>query len=1063
MVIAGNDIGMSDALTYSQALSILGRTESRLASALAGAVAVGSPAWVAGGVSTGSDVTVLLGLPELTNDVIKYADQIGRKVTEWRKNVSRFDHSQRLAALHAILVVSSYFAALDDAHLGTSLEKFRLTDSENAAVVTNLQPSAAYLQLIELLLREPLPLPEPHRSSFDIYEQLTALYRRMSTRVQALISDHPAWHELSDRKRQHFGHALNTVAAEAVAVYKERYGNLTADYGEFVVWARSTKDQTLGTSLSGITSMLSDMDVRRTGASSRSHLPKAYRAALREPVAGPGEAPEGITLPPLGEAYVNPLCRVAEIKISDAPAASEWWLEQESVPDIEAFLAGYLTSLRATNTPLVVLGEPGSGKSKFAEVLAARLTPDFIPVLVSLRDVPAESMVREQIEQAIYQKPGRPASWDDLCETANGALPVVLLDGFDELVQAAAVHRYDYLEQVRDFQRYQAQIGNPVSVVVTSRTVVANYVRFPIGSLVLQLQPFTSDQIRSWLETWSRYNAHSLVSRGLRPLPAEHALAHRELAEQPLLLMMLAIFDTSSNALQQTDLHFSRTELYERLLSDFALREVTKFAHYRRLSAARQREIAERHIQRLAAVAIAMFNRGSQTATEVQLDHDIPMLQPLGNGSSGITGNALTHTQQATGMFFFVYRSEAHSQTGAVRSYEFLHATFGEYLLARTVLSALRSLGDIQDAMRRSPTAAARLDDGYLYAILSFTCLAGRVAVVDFLHELIEKVSHDIRRRLQELLSQLLAHSLHFHTSRSLTEYEPVRRSVTRRLATYSANLMFILVLVAKQISVSDLFGLPEAADRWREYGFLWRSGLTHLEWRALSDSVRARAFRVNGNVDIRLAAEDNSPVSPLDSILITSAAGSTEATQYDVMLAQDEKFMSYDAEIPAASLAGRVFRDSAFLPSWHAGVFLLQSVPIARALRGEVRWQGAEGLSLLPGYLLASLDYGHDQPAEARAQLYGYCLDRMASNPVVLEQLLLRLRRDAAYFSSAVVLNLLRRSNVVAPSRSVGLIISDLWFRSESDDSRAEVARLVGEIVDEWRTVPGLDVDVFS
>jgi hypothetical protein len=28
----------------------------------------------------------------------------------------------------------------------------------------------------------------------------------------------------------------------------------------------------------------------------------------------------------------------------------------------------------------------------------------------------------------------------------------VLLDGFDELVQAAAVNRYDYLEQVRDFQ-----------------------------------------------------------------------------------------------------------------------------------------------------------------------------------------------------------------------------------------------------------------------------------------------------------------------------------------------------------------------------------------------------------------------------------------------------------------------------------------------------------------------------------------------------------------------------------------------------------------------------------
>lgn len=109
-----------------------------------------------------------------------------------------------------------------------------------------------------------------------------------------------------------------------------------------------------------------------------------------------------------------------------------WWRSRDLVADTEAFLAGYLTSLRAVRTPLVVLGEPGSGKSKLAEVPAARLSgADFLPVLVELRDVAAESMVLEQIEQAVYQRPGERVSWHDLLSAADGALPVVLLDGFE--------------------------------------------------------------------------------------------------------------------------------------------------------------------------------------------------------------------------------------------------------------------------------------------------------------------------------------------------------------------------------------------------------------------------------------------------------------------------------------------------------------------------------------------------------------------------------------------------------------------------------------------------------
>jgi predicted kinase len=99
-----------------------------------------------------------------------------------------------------------------------------------------------------------------------------------------------------------------------------------------------------------------------------------------------------------------------------------------------------LTSVEATTAPLVVLGQPGAGKSLLTKVLAARLpAADFLPVRVALREVPAEAEVQDQIDYAIRAATGERVEWPDLSRSAGGAMPVVLLDGFDELLQATGV------------------------------------------------------------------------------------------------------------------------------------------------------------------------------------------------------------------------------------------------------------------------------------------------------------------------------------------------------------------------------------------------------------------------------------------------------------------------------------------------------------------------------------------------------------------------------------------------------------------------------------------------
>lgn len=791
---------MSESLTYADALKILGAGKSRLVSLLDGMASAGLTTWAATAWATGTDVSAPLNLFDLKDEVVRFGHETVRRVSERRSGLSRFDRTQRLAAAHAVLVVSSYFEALDKSDLPLTADRLALNAGDKVGQATGRRPPKGHVELIEGLLSDRLPLPEPHVPYPRTREAIGGVYELMSRRLVAFVRGLDAWDGLAGRERNHLLDSLMRMPPRALRTYDEAFRRLATENREFEVWASFTQTHGLGAGLSEVGRLLTEMAARRVGDRPRSHLIRGYRTALADPIVATGRAPEWVVLPSLGDAYVSPRCKAAEVRPGDAPSGQEWWEGQELVLHAEVFLAGFLTSLRAVQAPLVVLGEPGSGKSKLTEVLAARLPDsDFLPIRVELRDVAAESLIQEQIEQGIFHQAGERVAFHDLMDAADGALPVVMLDGFDELLQAAGVNRYDYLEQVRDFQRRQFALGRPVAVIVTSRTVVADRVRYPAGSVALQLQPFSDDQVRHWLEVWKRHNTAILAARGLRPLTTDAALSHRELACQPLLLLMLAIFDATENALQSGADRLGQAELYESLLMDFAYREIGKSSRVQSLAPAAQRRLAEAELEHLALVALAMFVRGRQSVTDGELDRDLPVLLPEQRGAVPDDA-ALSKAQQVTGRFFFIHRSEAHAAGQRTRTYEFLHTTFGEFLVAWLTTRALDDLVAVREVMsRRSTASGERLDDGFLYSALSFACLAERVPILAFLGELIRRLSDAQRLRYRELLLELLDGALYPRPSRSYPAYEPVRHPLTRRLAVYAANLTMLLALPADE------------------------------------------------------------------------------------------------------------------------------------------------------------------------------------------------------------------------------------------------------------------------
>ena len=427
-----------------------------------------------------------------------------------------------------------------------------------------------------------------------------------------------------------------------------------------------------------------------------------------------------------------------------------------------------------------------------------------------------------------------------------------------------------------EFQRIEAEQERPVVVVVTSRTVVADRVNIPNGTMLMKLDYFNEVDIEKWLARWSEINSSFIVSGTVRELTLATALRQRQLARQPLLLLMLALYSADPE-FPALDEDLSTANLYERLFDNFARREVAKKSKQNLQSDEIQRQVRDQ-LERLSVAALAMFNRGQQDIVEVELGED---LAALGEGL------ALVHPaelgQRLIGEFFFVHVAEArplgssehftdlsipiaHSSEPARRSYEFLHATFGEYLVANRIVNELVDIAETALAGhrgRRDP------DDELLFALLSHEPIVARRSIVSFAIQIFANLTEAEQRHALEVLEILIEAFPRRHGSDRYTAYRPTTLDRVRQLAAYSANLVTLrLALQPDNASVQLAVMLRHPADvrrEWRMIVNLWRSGLD-------TDGLNAMLSSLTFTDDsVRFSANEKTwPVSGVADLLFS-------------------------------------------------------------------------------------------------------------------------------------------------------------------------------------------------
>jgi len=822
-----------------------------------------------------------LGFFSLRDEITRISQDAVKVLRRRLTGLGRFKRSELLEAAHAVLVVSAFFAALDDldAELGTALNStsLELTKSEQAALATSSEPGVADLVGLARELIIPGRVPGLDAGVNRRGRGLADYYAVLAHKICRFAAGSSVWDERDETTQHRWSRALSdSLPKRALARYQEQLVRLSGEFPEFAFWANrvgiqeildelsaARADTTkLGTTLQAAAQLLAAAARGPDPEKVRADLISRYRNQIAKPIAGvsAGTTRDEVKLPSLRELYVTPSYRMMPWETGDIERITEsGWEGVSPRADLGTMVFEHLISTEAAHVPMVLLGQPGAGKSVFSQMLAAELDPrDYLVVRVELRAVPSDAGVQEQIEAALAGLTGRPTRWPDLAEAAGHAQPVILLDGFDELLQASGVSHFDFLERVQAFQEREAELHRPVAVLVTSRTAVANQVRYPVGTPVVRLEEFDPDQVRRWLDVWNRANP-------IRPLATETALAQGDLARQPLLLFMLALFHSGGGDLAPG---ISQAYLFERLFSSFVERDVAK------LDADltdKQRQLAiQRDLDSLSMVAFAMFNRGRQSVTETDLIADLTALQPEYSGLAGPSGRAaaLTIAERMAGRFFFrlfVHRDEAmRGQQAKLSTYEFLHASFGEFLVSRWVVNELSRLGEQVRRAADDPYPPAP-DDTKLYVLLSMTVLSTREQrVLSFIEALLAEKRADELADLRTLTTTLFRTSLRPRSHNPYPQYQPSTQTAPATYAAYSANLILLTLLISEaegektgkpsraKVSITELRA-PETASALHDpapasfYAItrLWHAQLTGSEWNSLLDVVRIHIVQV--------------------------------------------------------------------------------------------------------------------------------------------------------------------------------------------------------------------------
>jgi hypothetical protein len=854
-------------------------------------------------VVLGPTAVALLPTLATKNELVKIGKSVFEKLTQ-KKDEDYLLRYETMCTAYGLLVFTSFFDALD-ARLPDALRnEIGLLDSEKAFLAkdgvkkssvhkTNDDTCEAHDATVSTVT---LAFPHPTETLTEQCQRQEKLWKQMSQGFLEFVQKLAFWENADEKKQLSLLAGLEKIEEEAAKRFVAQYFELARKFEDFAVWsnlqAHNGTKKLIGelsdyvkqhAKLSAATVKSSDvgfMKLRQAvlsipetlGVEQATEIAdsfnKHYQARINEPIIegkdiGDEDAPR-LSFPKVCDAFVPQAFRVLrQVGKSRRLEDEATWNALPRRRDLGAFLLSYLSSPYSMEAPLLILGHPGSGKSLLTTILSAQLmSKQFTTIRVPLREVNADADIQAQIEEFIKRISGVSFdSWIKLRSLFKNCPPVVILDGYDELLQASGQVFASYIMEAQRFQQHQTEQGWPVRIIITSRVTLIDKAAVPVGSTIVRLLEFDQYQRDCWSTIWNKANAgyfrDTKIEKFALPLEKEKGAEKiLNLAGQPLLLLMLALYDSQGNQLR-TSKGLDRTKLYDSLLRRFVLRERGKEKGFNDGKDKERDKALNIEMQRLGVAALGMYNRRKVHILSAELDDDLAFFK-LEREVAVKSGKALSQADLLLGSFFFVHKSKAQHSSGAEdtheesSAFEFLHNTFGEFLTADFIIRRAVAQVNTLRAAEENEAFRSVLDrimgtaDGFerdWFASLVYTPLFTRPVILEMIREWAPHVLKEHSLSEDEFVETLDKIVLN-QTKRLLSKREMPQimlketaqegyrvpfgdHPLVGHIAIYSINLVLLRLVAGKapfDFDESEIASHEDGTRPWDRLMHIWRS-----------------------------------------------------------------------------------------------------------------------------------------------------------------------------------------------------------------------------------------------
>lgn len=886
--------------------------------------------------AVGPAVTIIADFLGVKNEIAQSGRRLIEKIKGKQDNDS-LTKLRRMETAYWLISFTAFFEAVDKRFpeliksVGlTSKEKWKLSQSAIERLQKNTTEIETALPAMNVgPLDVQLHLPHPIDGFDDQKKQLTPLYEELTKGFLSFLECLALWDIANDRQRNEIKMGFRPLPELAFSYFRGQYYQLALEYEEFYIWSNLHEHEETRSSLrkmslylqkhtalveasqkvidvglhqlSDVIKSMPDYINAKHANSVIAELGKLYASAIEEPIIKDTSIDvDGnaiLTYPKKSEIFIPQAYKVIRYSGKEQLENEITWKHQLTRNDLAGFLLSYLSSPYSCLSPLIILGHPGSGKSLLTSILAARLaSPRLTPIRVELRNINADNEIAVQIEDQIYKNTARKINWASLSDHFQDRPALVILDGYDELLQASGKVFSGYLQKVQKFQENEMSLGRqPVRTIVTSRITLIDKAIIPVGATIIRLLEFDEEKRNKWISVWNTTNRQYFAQT--QAIPFELPRDNKQiiaLAEQPLLLLMLALYDSDNNQLGKSQ-GLDQTILYDSLLRRFIERERTKDEDFKVLSVADHNHEIEKDMERLGAAALGMFNRRSLHIKSSQLSADLSFFQ-LERQVLETSGRLLSQADLLLGSFFFiqesksVHKDEDDQPRNIDAAFEFLHNTFGEFLTADFILRRILAETHKLYKLRNDDELRSLLDQMMVnanglpkewFTCLMYTSLFSRPVILammrewinhnlnqkkrhpkDFIKDLDTIVSNQIRR----LLTSNELPSIMMERGQSSFDNLPILGYT----AIYSLNLILLRTVLDSEgytFDEENILPFEDGTRAWDRLTYLWRS------WFSLEN--------LNGLTAILTAERDGTKIHLKAKKLFITASSASRLESY--------------------------------------------------------------------------------------------------------------------------------------------------------------------------------------